>query len=138
MSASWKHRKAPQLLTDWRPMDNLVSRLEIQQGTIATHRLESQRQALSKGYTKRHHSYSQTGVPRASTVSKLKTQSGATATYRLESQDKHCQQARNTERHHSHSQTEEPRTGIFSWLKTQQGIIATHRLESQRQASSAG
>ena len=70
--AGKKHNKAPQPLTNWRakdrhcqqarntarhhshslpgePRTGIVSRLETQQGTTATHHLESQGQALSAG-----------------------------------------------------------------------------------------
>ena len=99
------------------PKTGIVSRLKTQQGTTATHRLESQRQALLAG---QKHSK----APQPLTFWRAK--------------DRHCQQARNIARHHSHSPTEEPRTGIFNRLETQQGTMATHFLESQGQALSAG
>jgi hypothetical protein len=140
LSAGQKHSKAPQPLTSWRakdrhcqqarstarhhshshtgePRTGIVSRLEAQQGTTATHRLESQGQALSAG---QKHSK----APQPLTVWRAK--------------DRHCQQARNTARHHSHSHPGEPRTGIVSRPETQQGTTATHRLESQGQALSRG
>ncbi|KAN0131047.1 hypothetical protein V8E53_011180 [Lactarius tabidus] len=140
LSAGQKHSKAPQPLTDWRakdrhcqqarntarhhshshpgePRTGIVSRPETQQGTTATHKLESQGQALSAGQK-----HSKAPQPLTSWRAK----------------DRHCQQARNTARHHSHSHPGEPRTGIVSRPETQQGTTATHRLESQVQALSAG
>ena len=49
LSAGQKHSKAPLPLTLWRAKDRHFSRLETQQGTTATHSLESQGQALSAG-----------------------------------------------------------------------------------------
>ena len=65
----------------------MISRLELQKGTRATHKLESQGQALSAGYNcSRHHSHSQTGEPRTGIISRLELQQGTTATHILESQ----------------------------------------------------
>ena len=111
-----EYGKEPQPLTSWRA-NNIVSRLETQQGTTVTHLLESQGQTLSARYK---HSK----APQPLTCWRFK--------------DRHCQQARNTARYYSHSQTEEPRTGIVSRLETQQGTTATHQLKSQGQAVSAG
>ena len=124
---------APQPLTNWRakdkhcqqarntarhyshshpgePRTGIVSRLETQQGTTATHFLESQGQALTVGQK-----HSKAPQPLTS----------------WRANDRHCQQARNTARHYSHSLPGEPMTGIVSRLETQQGTTATHRLESQ-------
>jgi hypothetical protein len=98
-------------------MTGIVSRLETQQGTAATHTLKRQGQALSTGYK---HSKAQQPL-----------------TY-WRAKDRHCQQAQNMARHSSHSHSGESRTGIISRLETQQGSAATHRLESQGQVLSAG
>jgi hypothetical protein len=95
----------------------MISRPELQQGTTATHRLESQGQASSAGWNC-------SKAPQPLTD--------------WRANDRHDQQARIAARHHSHSQTGEPRTGIISRLELQQGTTTTHRLESQGQASSAG
>ena len=142
-------------------MTGIVSRLKKQQGTTATHRLESQGYALSAGQKhSKDHSCSHPGEPRAGIVSRLGIQQGTTAAHILKSQgqalsagqkhskilqpltywrtrNRHCQQARNTPMHHSYSLSGEPRTGSFSRLETQQGTTATHILESQGQALSA-
>jgi hypothetical protein len=118
----------------------IISRLELQQGTPATHFLDSQGQASSTGnicskapqpltswrdkdrhhqqarIAARHHSHSQTGEPRTGIISRPELQ----------------------QKNHSHSQSEEQRTEMISTLELQQGTIATHILESQGQALSAG
>lgn len=96
---------------------DIVSRLEMQQGTIATHFLNSQGQALS--------------------VSQKHSKDPQPLTY-WRARDGHCQQARNIARHHSHPLSGDPRTEIVSKLETQQGCTtATHSLESQGKAMSA-
>ena len=76
----------------------MISRLELQQGTTATHHLKSQGQAWSVGYNvARHHSHSQT--------------------------EEHDQQATIAARHHSYSHSGEPRTGMindYNYSKTPQ------------------
>ena len=64
----------------------MISRLELQQGTTATHRLESQGQAQQVRITARHHSHSQAGEPRTGMISRLELQQGTTATHQLEGQ----------------------------------------------------
>ncbi|KAI9447335.1 hypothetical protein BJY52DRAFT_1228307 [Lactarius psammicola] len=133
------------------PSSGIVSRLEAQRSTPATHFLESRGQA----------SHSLSGEPRTGVVSRLETQRGTAATHILEgrgqassaglkrsearqpltnwrAEDRRRQQARNAARHGSHSPTGEPRTGVVSRLETQRGTAATHFLESRGQASSAG
>ena len=65
----------------------IISRLESQQGTAATHSLKSQEQGLSVGlkHSKAHH-HSHAGEPRAEIVSRLETQQGTAATHSLKSQ----------------------------------------------------
>ena len=138
--AGLKHSKAQQPLTSWRaknrhcqqawntarhsshslpgePRTGIVSRLETQQSTAATHFLEGQGQVLSTG---------------------LKHSKAQQPLTNWRAKDRHCQQAWNTGRHSSHLQSGEPRTGIVSRLKTQQGTAATHFLESQEKALLAG
>ncbi|KAH9054855.1 hypothetical protein EDB87DRAFT_1824953 [Lactarius vividus] len=139
-SAVWKHSEPRQPLTNWRAEDTrrqqagntashgshslsgeprigVVSRLETQRATVATHPLESRGQASSAGWK---HS-----EPREPLTS-----------WRAE--DRRRQQAGNTASHGSHSPTGEPRTGVVSRLETQRATGATHFLESRGQASSAG
>jgi hypothetical protein len=135
-SAGYNCSKAPQPLTDWRakgrhhqqdrvaarhytyslpgePRTSIISKLELQQGTTATHSLKSQGQASSVGEKC-------SKAPEPLTVWKAK--------------DRHHQLARIAARHHSHSQAGESRTGMISRLELQQGTTATHCLESQGQA----
>jgi hypothetical protein len=132
-SASNNCSKAPQPLTPWRakdrhhqqatiaarhhshsqtgePRTGIISRLQLQQGTTATHILECQGQASSAGYN-----CSKAPQPLTSWRTK----------------DRHHQQATIAAKHHSHSHPGEPRTGIISRLELQQGTTATHKLESQ-------
>ncbi|KAH9051713.1 hypothetical protein EDB87DRAFT_1582210 [Lactarius vividus] len=186
-SAGWKHSEPRQPLTNWRaedrrhqqagntashgshsppgePRTGVVSRLETQRATAATHQLESQGQASSAGWK-----HSEPRQPltnwraedRRRVVSSLETQRATTATHFLESrgqassaawknseprqpltnwraEDRRRQQAGNTASHGSHSRTGEPRTGVVSRLETQRATAATHLLESRGQASSAG
>ena len=132
----------------------MISRLELQEGTTATHILESQGQQSSKcgmapqlltfwrakerhdqqaRIAEKHHRHSLPGEPRTDMINRIELQQGTTATHFLESQGQHDQQARIAARHHSHSQTGQPRTGMISRLELQQGTIATHKLESQGQ-----
>jgi hypothetical protein len=65
----------------------MISRPELQQGTTATHQLESQGQHNQQvRNAARHHSHSPTGEPRTGMISKLELQQGTTATHILESQ----------------------------------------------------
>ena len=96
------------------PRTGIVSRLESQQGTAATHILESQEQALLAGLN--HRKAQQPLTFWRGIVRRLETQQGTAATHRLESQgqalsaglkhskaqqpltdwrakDRHCQQA---------------------------------------------
>ena len=93
----------------------IINRPELQQGTTATHRLESPGQISSAGQN-------------CSKASQPLTDWRA--------KDRHHQQVKSARSHHSHSLPGEPRTGIISRLELQQGNTATHRLESQKQASS--
>ena len=76
----------------------MISRLELQQGTTTTHRLEE---------------------PRIGMISRLEFQQVTTATHLLESQGQADQQARISASHHSHSLPGEPRTVMISRLKAQ-------------------
>ena len=95
----------------------IISRPETQEGTAATHKLESRGQASSAALK---HSKEEQPL-----------------TY-WRAEYRHHQQASNTARHSSYSLPEEQRIGILSRLETQQGTAATHILESRGQASSAG
>ena len=99
------------------PRTGMIRRLELQQGTTATHRLKSQEQVWSAGYNC-------SKAPHPLTDWRAK--------------DRHDQQVRIPARHHSHSPTGEPRTGMISRLDFQQGTTATNQLVSQGQAWSAG
>src|SRR6266702_2117071 len=99
------------------PRTAVVSRLETQRATGATHSLESRGQPPSAG-------------------SKPSESPQPLTLWRAE--DSRRQQARNPARHRSHSHTGEPRTAVVSWLETQRGTTATHFLESRGQPSSAG
>ncbi|KAH8979664.1 hypothetical protein EDB86DRAFT_3248286 [Lactarius hatsudake] len=139
-SAGFKHSEPRQPLTNWRaedrrrqqasntpshgshslsgePRTGVVSRLQTQRATAATHSLESRGQPSSAGFK---HS-----EPRQPLTN-----------WRAE--DRRRQQASNTPSHGSHSRTGEPRTGVVSRLQTQRATAATHELESRGQASSAG
>ena len=92
----------------------MINRLELQQGTTATHMLESQRQRWSEArIAARHYNHSPTGEPMTGMISRLELQQGTTATHILGSQG----QAQLTSR-----------------LELQQGTTATHMLERQGQA----
>src|SRR6266702_2194266 len=135
-SAGLKHSKSQQPLTLWRAEDSrrqqarktarhssdslsgeprtvIVSRLEKQRGTAATHALESRGQPSSAG-------------------SKPSEAPHPLTYWRAENSCR--QQAQNPARHRSHSRAGEPRTAVVSRLKTQRGIAATHDLESRGQA----
>ena len=99
------------------PKTGMISKLELQQGTIATHILESHRQASLTGQN-------------CSKAPQLLTSWRA--------KNRHHQQVRIAARQHSYSHPGEPRTGIINRLGLQQGTTATHKLESQGHASSAG
>ncbi|KAH8991821.1 hypothetical protein EDB86DRAFT_2830720, partial [Lactarius hatsudake] len=139
-SAAFKHSEPRQPLTLWRaedrrrqqasntashgshslpgePRTGVVSSLQTQRATAATHFLESRGQASSAAFK---HS-----EPRQPLTS-----------WRAE--DRRRQQASNTASHGSHSLPGEPRTGVVSSLQTQRATAATHSLESRGQASSAG
>src|SRR6266571_3618020 len=139
-SAGSKRSEAPQPLTSWRAEDGgrqqarnaarhrshsrtgeprtaVVSRLETQRGTAATHFLESRGRPSSAG-------------------SKRSEAPQPLTHWRAE--DSRRQQARNAARHRSHSPPGEPRTAVVSRLETQRGTAATHQLESRGQPSSAG
>ena len=62
----------------------MISRLELQQGTTATHRLESQGQNDQQTrIAARHYSHSHAGEPRTHMISRLELQEGTTATHTL-------------------------------------------------------
>ena len=66
----------------------MVSKLETQQGTAATHQLESRGQALSAAglkCSKRRGSHSRPGESRAGVVSRFEKRHGMAATHKLES-----------------------------------------------------
>ena len=110
MIRSQSSSKAPQPLTDWKVKDRydqqarmasrhhshsptrvprigIISRLELQQGTTATHFLISQAQYDQQTrIAARHHSHSQTGESRTGMISRLEWQQGTTVTHSLESQ----------------------------------------------------
>src|SRR6266702_2468732 len=115
-SAGYKRSNARQPLTSWRaddrrrqrarnatthgshtlpgePTTGLVSELETQQRTAATHFLESRRQASSAGL-KRSHAWQPLTFWRA--------------------EDRRHQRARNAATHGRHSQSGEPSTGVVS------------------------
>ncbi len=91
-------------------MTQVISRVEIQPTTEATHNLESQGQALS---------------------AELKSSSPQKPLTSWRAKDMHCQQGSNPAYHGSHSQTEEPRTCVISRVQIQLTMEATHKLESQ-------
>ncbi len=134
-----KRSHAPQPLTSWRakdrrrqrarnaamhdshsqsgePRTGVVSGLETQPRTAATHFLESRGQASSAS-SKRSHARRPLTIWRA--------------------EDRRRQRARNAATHGSHSLPGEPRTGVVSGLETQLRTAATHFLESRGQGSSA-
>src|SRR6266702_927298 len=138
-SAAFKPSEPRQPLTDWRaedrrrqqplnpashgshsrtgePRTGVVSSLQTQRATAATHFLESRGQASSAAF--------KPSEPRQPLTS-----------WRAE--DRGRQQPSNPASHGSHSPTGEPRTGVVSSLETQRATAATHELESRGQASSA-
>jgi hypothetical protein len=65
----------------------MISKLELQQGTTATHILESKdRHDQQARIAARHYSHSLSVEPRTSMISRLELQKGTTATHKLESQ----------------------------------------------------
>ena len=99
------------------PKTGIISRLELEQCTTATHKLDSQGQTSSAG---------------ENCSKKLQSLTFWTT------KNRYCQQAKIVLRHHSHSPTRKPKMGIISWPELQQCTTATHSLESQGQASSVG
>ncbi len=95
----------------------IVSRVQIQLTTEATHLLESQGQELSAG-------------PKSSSPLRPLTN--------WRPKDRSCQQGPNPAHHQSHSLAGEPRTGIVSRVQIWLTMKATHILESQGQVSSTG
>jgi hypothetical protein len=75
------------------PRTGIISKLQLQQSTTATHKLESQEQTPSASYN-----CSKTLQPLTNWRAK----------------NRHYQQATIAARHYSHSQTKEPRTDIIS------------------------
>ncbi len=98
------------------PRTGIVSSIQTQLITEATHPLESQGQASSAG-------------SKSSSPQKPRTN--------WKAKDRHHQQHPNSAHHRSHSLSGEPRTGIVSSSQIQLTMEATHPLESQGQASSA-
>src|SRR6266404_5588071 len=141
------------------PRTGIVSRVQIQLTTEATHQLENQGQVLSAGSKSSspwkpltnwrtkdrchqqgpnpayHGSHSQTEEPRTGIISRVKIQLTTQATHQLE---RHCQQGQNPAHHESHSLAGEQRIGIISMVKIKLTTEATHFLESQGQGLSAG
>src|SRR6266702_3704758 len=138
-SAAFKPSEPRQPLTDWRaedrrrqqpsnavshgshsrtgePRTGVVSSLQTQRATAATHVLESRGQASSAAF--------KPSEPRQPLTF-----------WRAE--DRRRQQPSNPASHGSHSRTGEPRTGVISSPQMQRATTATHFLESQGQASSA-
>src|SRR6266404_124558 len=95
------------------PGTGVVSRVQIQLTTEATHFLESQGQASGAG-------------------SKCSSPQKPLTSWRAK--DRHHEQDRNPAHHGSHSPTGEPRTGVVSRVQNQLTTEATHGLESQGQA----
>ncbi len=92
------------------PRTGIVSRVQIQLTTEATHTLESQGQALSAGF--------KSSSPwKPHTIWRAK--------------DRHHQQCPNTAHHGSHSHPGESRIGVVSRVQIQLTTEATHILESQ-------
>src|SRR6266702_120004 len=135
-SAAFKRSEPRQPLTDWRaedrrrqqpsnaashsshslsgePRTGVVSSLQTQRATAATHGLESRGQASSAAFKR--------SEPRQPLTC-----------WRAE--DRRRQQPSNPASHGSHSRTGEPRTGVASKLKTQRATAATHQLESRAPA----
>ena len=66
---------------------DIISRLELHQGTTATHFLRAKnRHHQQARIAARCHSHSQSGEPRTSMINRLELQQGTMATHRLESQ----------------------------------------------------
>src|SRR6266702_3516614 len=138
-SAAFKRSEPRQPLTNWRaedsrrqqpsnaashgshslpaePKTGVVSSLQTQRATAATHVLESRGHASSATFKRSEPRQPLTG-------------------WRAE--DSRRQQPSNAASHGSHSPTGEPRTAVVSSLQTQRATAATHWLESRGQASSA-
>src|SRR6266702_712845 len=138
-SAAFKRSEPRQPLTDWRaedrrrqqpsnaashgshsrtaePRTGVVSSLQTQRATAATHFLESRGQASSAAFKR--------SEPRQPLT-------------HWRAEDRHRQQPSNAASHGSHSRTGEPRTGVVISLQTQRATAATHALESRGQTSSA-
>jgi hypothetical protein len=62
----------------------MISRVELQKGTTATHILES-KDRHDQQAAARHHSHSHSGEPGTGMISRLELQQGTTATHHLES-----------------------------------------------------
>jgi hypothetical protein len=76
-----KHRRHHSSLPGERT--GIISRLETQQGTTATHWRAKDRHYQWAKNTAMHHSHSQTREAKTGTISRLETQQGTTATYNL-------------------------------------------------------
>ncbi len=135
-SAGSKHSSPRKLLTNWRveerhceqgpntvhngghsqtgkPRTGVVSRVQTQLTTEATHILENQGQASSAG--------SRCNLPHKPLTC-------------WRAKNRHCQQGPNVAQLRSHSRAGMPRTGIVSRVQMQPTTEATHMLESQGQA----
>src|SRR6266702_3328835 len=98
------------------PRTGVVSSLQTQRATAATHQLESRGEPSSAAF-------------------KCSEPWQPLTDWRVE--DRRRQQPSNAASHGSHSRTGGPRTCVISSLQTQRATAATHELESRGQASSA-
>ena len=154
--AGKNHSKVQQPLTFWKAKDrhyqqarvaarhqshspseksrtNIISWLELQQGTTVAHSLKSQGQAWSAKNVARDHGHSHPREPRqawSAGENCSKVQQPLTS-WKVKGRDH--QQTKIAAKHHSYSLSGEPRTGMISRLELQQGTKATHPLESQGQ-----
>src|SRR6267378_1011830 len=99
------------------PRTHIISRVQIQLTTEATHILENRGHTLSAG---------------------SKSSSPWKPLTNWRTKDTYCQQGPNPAHHRSHSHPEEPRTGVVSRVQIQLTTEATHSLESQGHTLSAG
>ena len=116
---------------------NWMSRPETQQGTAATHSLESRGWASSAGlkHSKAQQPLTNWRAGGWASSAGLKHNKAQQPLTNWRAEDRHHQQAWNTARHSSHSPTGEQRMGIINRLETQQGTAATHHLESRGQVT---
>jgi len=121
-----------------KPRTGIVSRVQIQLATEATHSLESQGQVSSAGgkYSSPQKPLTTWRAKALSAGSKSSSPQKPLTNWRTK--DRHHQQGPNPAHHGSHSRPGEPRTGIISRAQFQLTMEATHSLESQVQVLSAG